>query len=56
VNAGVRYEHNKFSVSAQVNNLADARYFRSNVPDRFGSSVALPELPRNYLLTGAYKF
>jgi iron complex outermembrane recepter protein len=56
VNAGVRYEYNKFSVSAQVNNLTDARYFRSNFPDLFGSSVVLPELPRNYLVTGAYKF
>ena len=56
VNAGVRYEHNKFSVSAQVNNLTDARYFRSNFPDLFGSSVVLPELPRNYLVSGAYKF
>jgi iron complex outermembrane receptor protein len=56
VNAGLRYEHGSWSVNAQVKNLTDARYFRSNFPDLFGSSVVLPELPRNYLVSGAYKF
>jgi iron complex outermembrane receptor protein len=56
VNAGLRYEHGKWSVNAQVKNLSDARYFRSNFPDLFGNSVVLPELPRNYLLSGTYKF
>jgi iron complex outermembrane receptor protein len=56
VNAGLRYEIGKFALSAQVNNLTDATYFRSNFPDLFGSSIVLPELPRNYLVTGAYKF
>ena len=56
VNAGLRFERGKWSVNAQVKNLTDARYFRSNFPDLFGSSVVLPELPRNYLLSGSYKF
>jgi iron complex outermembrane recepter protein len=56
VNAGLRFEHGKWAVNAQVKNLTDARYFRSNFPDLFGSSVVLPELPRNYLLSGTYKF
>jgi iron complex outermembrane recepter protein len=56
VNTGLRFEHGKWAVNAQVNNLTDARYFRSNFPDLFGSSVVLPELPRNYLLSGTYKF
>jgi iron complex outermembrane receptor protein len=56
VNAGLRFEHGKWAVNAQIKNLTDARYFRSNFPDLFGSSVVLPELPRNYLLSGAYKF
>jgi iron complex outermembrane receptor protein len=56
VNAGLRYERGSWSVNAQVKNLTDARYFRSNFPDLFGSSVVLPELPRNYLVSGAYKF
>jgi iron complex outermembrane recepter protein len=56
VNAGLRFEHGKWAVNAQVKNLSDARYFRSNFPDLFGNSVVLPELPRNYLLSGTYKF
>jgi iron complex outermembrane recepter protein len=56
VNAGLRFEHGKWAINAQVKNLTDARYFRSNFPDLFGNSVVLPELPRNYLLSGAYKF
>ncbi|MEA3151715.1 MAG: iron complex outerrane recepter protein [Gammaproteobacteria bacterium] len=56
VNAGLRFERGKWAVNAQVKNLTDARYFRSNFPDLFGSSVVLPELPRNYLLSGTYKF
>jgi iron complex outermembrane receptor protein len=56
VNAGLRFEHGKWAVNAQVKNLTDARYFRSNFPDLFGSSIVLPELPRNYLVSGTYKF
>jgi iron complex outermembrane receptor protein len=56
VNAGLRFERGKWAVNAQVKNLTDARYFRSNFPDLFGSSVVLPELPRSYLLSGTFKF
>jgi iron complex outermembrane receptor protein len=56
VNAGLRFERGKWAVNAQVKNLTDARYFRSNFPDLFGSSVVLPELPRHYLLSGTFKF
>jgi iron complex outermembrane receptor protein len=56
VNAGLRFEHGKWAINAQVDNLTDARYFRSNFPDLFGNSVVLPELPRNYLVSGTYKF
>ncbi len=56
VNAGLRFERGKWSVNAEVKNLTDARYFRSNFPDLFGSSVVLPELPRNYLLSGTFRF
>jgi iron complex outermembrane receptor protein len=56
VNAGLRFERGKWAVNAQVKNLTDARYFRSNFPDLFGSSVVLPELPRNYVLSGTFKF
>jgi iron complex outermembrane receptor protein len=56
LNAGVHYEHGKWSFNAQVKNLTDARYFRSNFPDLFGDSVVLPELPRNYVVSGKYRF
>jgi iron complex outermembrane recepter protein len=56
VNAGLRFERGKWSLNAQIKNLTDARYFRSNFPDLFGSSVVLPELPRNYLLSGTFRF
>jgi iron complex outermembrane recepter protein len=56
VNFGLRYEMGRFAVNAQVKNLTDERYFRSNFPDLFGTSVVLPELPRNFLLSGTYKF
>jgi iron complex outermembrane recepter protein len=56
VNAGLRFEHGRWAINAQVQNLTDARYFRSNFPDLFGESVVLPELPRSYLLSGSYKF
>lgn len=56
VNAGLRFERGKWALNAEVKNLTDQRYFRSNFPDLFGNSVVLPELPRNYLLSGTYKF
>jgi iron complex outermembrane receptor protein len=56
VNAGLHYENKNWKVGFQAKNITDERYFRSNFPDLFGSSVVLPEVPRNYLLSLAYKF
>jgi iron complex outermembrane receptor protein len=56
VNAGLRYESGAWSTGFQVKNVTDARYFRSNFPDLFGSSVVLPEMPRTYLATASFKF
>ena len=56
VNAGVHFENTNWSVGLQVKNLTNERYFRSNFPDLFGSSVVLPELPRNYAVSASYKF
>lgn len=56
LNAGVRYEHGSWAVGLQSKNLTNERYFRSNFPDLFGSSVVLPELPRTILVTADYKF
>ena len=56
LNIGVNYEtkHWKFGLTGK--NLTDERYFRSNFPDLFGSTVVLPQLPINWLATVAYRF
>jgi iron complex outermembrane receptor protein len=56
VNAGIHYDTKNWQVGLQGKNLTNERYFRSNFPDLFGSSVVLPELPRNYLLSASYTF
>jgi len=56
VNAGIHYERQRWKVGVQGKNLTDERYFRSNFPDLFGSSVVLPELPRSFLLSAGFKF
>ena len=56
LNASVYYETSNWKVGLQGKNLTDEQYFRSNFPDLFGSSVVLPELPRNYMLSASYKF
>jgi iron complex outermembrane recepter protein len=56
VNAGIHYESGRWKLGLQGKNLTDEKYFRSNFPDLFGSSIVLPELPRNYILSLAYKF
>jgi iron complex outermembrane recepter protein len=56
VNLGVHYEITSWKLGLQVKNVTDERYFRSNFPDLFGSSVVLPELPRSYLVSATYKF
>ncbi|MET0497618.1 MAG: TonB-dependent receptor [Steroidobacteraceae bacterium] len=56
LNASVYYETASWKIGLSGKNLTDERYFRSNFPDLFGSSVVLPELPRNFLVSAAYKF
>jgi iron complex outermembrane receptor protein len=56
VNMGLHYEREAWKYGLSVKNLTDERYFRANFPDLFGSSVVLPELPRNYLFEVGYKF
>jgi iron complex outermembrane receptor protein len=56
VNAGVHYETKSWQIGLQGKNLTNERYFRSNFPDLFGESVVLPELPRSWLLSAAFKF
>jgi iron complex outermembrane receptor protein len=56
VNASVYYENENWRMGLQGKNLTDEKYFRSNFPDLFGSSVVLPELPRSFLVSASYKF
>ena len=56
LNAGFHYENVHWKVGLEGKNLTNERYFRSNFPDLFGSSVVLPELPRNWLMSAGYKF
>jgi iron complex outermembrane receptor protein len=56
LNAGIHFENMHWSVGLQGKNLTNERYFRSNFPDLFGSSVVLPEVPRNYMMSASYKF
>lgn len=56
LNAGISYETKNWKVALYGKNLTNERYFRSNFTDLFGSTVVLPELPRNYQATVTYKF
>lgn len=56
VNASMYYENANWKLGLQGKNLTDEKYFRSNFPDLFGSSVVLPELPRSFLVSASYKF
>ena len=56
VNAGINYEMTHWTVGLSGKNLTNEEYYRSNFPDLFGSSVVLPETPRNWLVTLGYKF
>jgi len=56
LNLAASYETERWRLSAFVDNVNDARYFRSNFPDLFGNSTVKPELPINWNLQLAYKF
>ena len=55
-NAGITYATDTWSLSLQGKNLTNERYFRSNFPDLFGSTIVLPELPRSYVAKLSMKF
>ncbi|AQT62513.1 TonB-dependent receptor [Cellvibrio sp. PSBB023] len=56
LNAGISYEVDAWKFSLQGKNLTDERYFRANFPDLFGSTIVLPELPRNFVASASFKF
>ncbi|WP_273454904.1 TonB-dependent siderophore receptor [Nevskia ramosa] len=56
LNIGMNYETKHWKLGITGKNLTDEKYFRSNFPDLFGSTVVLPQLPINWLATVAYRF
>ena len=56
VNLGAVYYTDNWQFSFNVKNATDEEYFRSNFPNLFGSTIVLPELPRNYTATVKYLF
>ncbi len=56
VNLGFSYEAENWLFSVSGKNLTDEEYFRANFPNLFGSTIVLPELPRNYTARIQYKF
>ena len=56
VNFGVAYTRNNWTLSVNGKNLTNERYFRANFPNLFGSTIVLPELPRNYTARLQYNF
>jgi len=56
VNAGLRFDGRRWSATVSGKNLTNERYFRANFPNLFGGVVVLPELPRHFHATVAWKF
>ena len=56
VNAGIKFDLGDWSFTFNGKNLTDERYFRSNFPNLFGSTIVLPELPRHYQMNASFKF
>jgi len=56
LNAGINYQTEKWTFNLTGKNLTDETYFRANFPNLFGSQIVLPELPRNYQASVAYRF
>ena len=56
VNLGLQYDTERWSLTLNGKNLTDEEYFRSNFPNLFGSVIVLPELPRHFQASVAYRF
>ena len=56
VNMTLGYETESWKFSLTGKNLTDERYFRSNFPNLFGSTIVLPELPRHVIAKAQYSF
>jgi iron complex outermembrane receptor protein len=56
LNLGVSYTTGPWLARLVIKNVNNARYFRANFTELFGSTIALPEVPRNFQATLEYKF
>ncbi|MDO7840724.1 TonB-dependent siderophore receptor [Sphingomonas immobilis] len=53
---GASYETGPFLFRVVVKNATNARYFRANFTELFGSTIVLPEKPTSFQATLQYKF
>lgn len=56
VDASVSFATGPWLFRAVVKNLTNANYFRANFTEIFGSTIVLPERPRNWQASVVYKF
>ena len=56
LNIGAVYYTENWQFSVNIKNVTDEEYFRANFPNLFGTTIVLPELPRNYTATVKYMF
>lgn len=56
VDGSVTYSTGPWLFRAVVKNLTNAKYFRANFTELFGSTIALPERPRSWQASVVYKF
>lgn len=56
VDLSASYTTGRWLFRAVMKNATDAKYFRANFTELFGSTIALPERPRNWQASVVYKF
>jgi iron complex outermembrane receptor protein len=56
VDLGASYTTGPWLLRLVVKNATDAKYFRANFTELFGSTIVLPEKPRSFQVTLQYKF
>lgn len=55
-NAGFSYSGDSWDAALSLKNITNEKYYRSNFPNLFGSSVVLPEKPFSWEVSLGYKF
>jgi len=55
-NAGLSFKGERWDAGLNLKNITDEKYYRSNFPNLFGSSVVLPEKPFHWEASLTYKF